>query len=268
MTTPMSPRDPDAILMAWLEEGPDRLPQTTRRAIDVAARSTRQARPSRNVPGMPSAMHSFARLAVAAAVVIAVGGGTLFLLSPGKVDVGGPPPSPSSVASSSPRPPSPSPRATPSPSLTWETFTSDRFGYSVELPVGWLHTALVDDLPDELYPGDESTYADRWDQPVQRFPYVVIAVINPEPETDAAWLERNVTSAVAACDASDPVAVSVDGAPAERRTATCGTGVATELVLFTHAGRVYSIEINAATSDAASASAVLDRVLASFTFIS
>jgi hypothetical protein len=262
MTTPM-PRDPEAILMAWLEEGPDRLPETTRRAIDVAIRSTRQSRRATNVPWGPGAMTSFARLAVAVAVAITVAGGTLFLLSPGNQNVGGPP---SPTATPAPSRSSGAPSATASPSLAWQSFTSDRFGYQVELPVGWLHSEPVDDLPDDLYPGDESSYADRWDQPIQRFPYIVIAVIDPAPETEAAWLERNVTSAIAACDASEPVAVTVDGVAAERRTATCGTGVATELVLFTHGGRVFSIESNAAASDAATASAILDRVLESFTF--
>jgi hypothetical protein len=267
MTNPTSPRDPDAILMAWLEEGPERLPETTRRAIGVATRSSRQTRRVTGVPWRPNAFRPFARLATAAAVVIMVGGGALLLLSPGSPGPGGPP-SPSSSPAETPASAlsSAAPSPTPSPSLAWETFTSDRFGYRVELPVDWLHSAPVDDLPDDLYPGDESAYADRWDQPVQRFPYVVIAVIDPEPETDAAWLERNVASAVAMCDASDPVAVGVDGATAERRTAACGAGVATEFVLLTHAGRTYSIEINAATSDAATASAILDHVLESFTF--
>ena len=37
-------RDPDAILAAWLDEGPTRLPDATRRAIAVTTRTTRQSR--------------------------------------------------------------------------------------------------------------------------------------------------------------------------------------------------------------------------------
>ena len=37
-------RDPDAILAAWLDEGPDRLPEATRRAIAVTTRTTHQTR--------------------------------------------------------------------------------------------------------------------------------------------------------------------------------------------------------------------------------
>ncbi len=43
-------RDPDAILAAWLEEGPDRLPDATRRAIAVTTRTTHQSRRPRWVP--------------------------------------------------------------------------------------------------------------------------------------------------------------------------------------------------------------------------
>ena len=43
MTTP---RDPDAILAAWLDEGPTRLPTPTRRAIIIALPTTSQ-RPAR-----------------------------------------------------------------------------------------------------------------------------------------------------------------------------------------------------------------------------
>ena len=37
-------RDPDAILATWLDDGPTRLPDGTRRAIGVATRSTDQRR--------------------------------------------------------------------------------------------------------------------------------------------------------------------------------------------------------------------------------
>jgi hypothetical protein len=259
-------REPDSVVMAWLEDGPDHLPEPTRRAIAVATRTTRQSRRGVAVPWRVPAMNPIPRLAWATLVVVAVTGGTLYLLSPANPGVGGPTPAPASPPASSVVP-SASPEATnPSPSMAWEVFSSTRFGYEVDVPRDWIHSAPSDELPDDLYPGDEGAYADRWDQPVQRFPYLIVAVIDPDLETDAAWLERNVAAAVAACDASDPVALTVDGATAERRTATCGTGVATELVLFTHAGRIYSIEINAATTDATTAGAILDHVLESFTF--
>jgi hypothetical protein len=43
-------------------------------------------------------------------------------------------------------------------------------------------------------------------------------------------------------------------------------GVTTEVVLLSQAGRAYGIEASGAPSDAASTKAILDRVLASFTF--
>lgn len=77
MTTP---RDPDAILSAWLEEGPDQLPDATRRAIAVSTRTTRQTRHAMRVPWRINPMSSLARLALAAAVIVAVMGGALYLV--------------------------------------------------------------------------------------------------------------------------------------------------------------------------------------------
>ena len=52
MTTP---RDPDAILAAWLDEGPTRLPDQTRRAIAVAMpNDTRRRRRRGRRGGSPS----------------------------------------------------------------------------------------------------------------------------------------------------------------------------------------------------------------------
>ncbi|MFL5671054.1 MAG: hypothetical protein ACJ77C_03075 [Chloroflexota bacterium] len=117
-------RDPDAILGAWLEEGPTHLPDQTRRAISVNTRTNTQRRRSIWVPQRSPKMNPLARLAVMAVAVVAVLGGAIYLIGPG-AGVGGPPAStasPAVGASPSPHitavpsrstPPSPS----PSPSL-------------------------------------------------------------------------------------------------------------------------------------------------------
>ena len=38
------PRDPDATIAFWLEDGPQRLPESTKRAIAVTTRTIRQSR--------------------------------------------------------------------------------------------------------------------------------------------------------------------------------------------------------------------------------
>jgi len=99
-------RDPDAILAAWLEEGPTGLPEPTRRAIAVNTRTTNQRRHPIWLPQRrPFIMNTYARLAVAVvAIAIAVGGAAYFL-TPAGGRLGGPPTaSPSLVPSPSARP--------------------------------------------------------------------------------------------------------------------------------------------------------------------
>jgi hypothetical protein len=101
-------RDPDAILAAWLEEGPDVLPESTRRAIDVTTRTTHQARRLAWLPWRATNMNGMTRLALAAAAVVAVVVGGLYFLRPATdpSGVGGPgSPAPSaSLASPNPTP--------------------------------------------------------------------------------------------------------------------------------------------------------------------
>lgn len=268
MTNPMSPGDPDTILAAWLEEGPAQLPESTRRAIAVGLRSTRQNRRVLDVPWRPNAMNPFARLAIAAAVIVIVAGGALYLFTPGNQGVGGPPtadPSPSAVVPSAG--PSVPPSASTTTPVAWETFTSDRFGYRIEVPSGWTHGAPTDDLPDELYPGDEGELGDRWDPPVMRAPWLIVSVLDPAPaETPDEWLTRNFTLLEQFCDASEPTDVVVGGEPGTRRTILCPAGLAGDLVLFVHEGRIFGIEMGGAPRDAETMAGILDHALGTFAF--
>jgi len=102
-----APRDPDSIIAAWLDEGPTELPESTRRAIAVVTRTNRQTRRAIGVPWRTFRMNPFARIAVAAAVVVVSLGGAIYLFAPGN-GVGGLPgssatPSPNSSATPSPK---------------------------------------------------------------------------------------------------------------------------------------------------------------------
>ena len=107
--------DPDAILAAWTEEGPTRLPEVTRRAIAVTTRTTRQSRPSRTPWRYPtmngSSRIALGALAVATTAIVAVAVGVMLTSEPG-----------SGVGSS--------PRAS-------VTYTSPLYGYAVEIPRAW-----------------------------------------------------------------------------------------------------------------------------------
>jgi len=75
MTTP---RDPDEILAEWLDHGPTRLPDQTRRAIAVAIPTTTQRRRGRFAPWRFPTMRPIAKAASAALVLAVIAGGTLF----------------------------------------------------------------------------------------------------------------------------------------------------------------------------------------------
>lgn len=138
-----TPRDPDTILAAWLEEGPNALPEPTKRAIAVNTRTMNQRRHLTWMPQRSPAMNAFVRIAAAAIVVVAILGGAVYLLAPGGGVGGGPPasaaPSATSVAPSAApsRAPAASTALGPLDTTTWKTFTSARYGFSVGHPAGW-----------------------------------------------------------------------------------------------------------------------------------
>lgn len=139
-------RDPDAILATWLEEGPMRLPDATRRAIAVSTATTHQARRPIWSSWRYPFMNTYAKLAITALVVVVVGAAGLALLGPGLSGIGSPlSPGPSHTASQPPsNPPSEAPAASPSSALTdtanWVSFTSTRYGYTISHPPSWSAT--------------------------------------------------------------------------------------------------------------------------------
>src|SRR4029079_4770111 len=136
-------RDPDAILATWLEEGPTRLPDATRRAIAVSTATTHQARKRVCGSWRSRFVNTYTTLAVTAVVVVVVGAAGLALLGPGMSGLGGKV-GPGPSRSPSPAPPS-TPRAPPTQALTdtsnwvpseslgpgWTPFHSNQYGYDM-----------------------------------------------------------------------------------------------------------------------------------------
>ncbi len=129
--------DPDLTIAAWLDDGPTRLPESTRRAIAVALRT--QPRRSRMaiLRGLP--MFPLNRLATGAAIVLAVGLVSVLVLANRGGTIGSP--GVSVPSASPPAVASPAPSASPTPATSglistaaWPSFTSARYGYSVQYP--------------------------------------------------------------------------------------------------------------------------------------
>lgn len=97
-------RDPDEIIAAWLDDGPNDLSESTRRAIVTGVRALPRRRPGPFYGGTP--MPGFTRLAVAALVI------SLTAISLAVVVPGGREPGPGVAIS-----PSPTTTASPRPSL-------------------------------------------------------------------------------------------------------------------------------------------------------
>ena len=73
------PRDPDATIAFWLEDGPQRLPESTKRAIAVTTRTIRQSRRQSWMPWRSPNVNGLMRVALAATAVVAVAVGALYL---------------------------------------------------------------------------------------------------------------------------------------------------------------------------------------------
>ncbi len=207
-------RDPDAILAAWLDEGPARLPDATSRAIAVTTRTTHQTRRPRWVPWRYPTMNGTSRFALAAVAVVAVGLGGLYLLNPApQGGVGG---GPSASPTQSPTPsPSPSPSAAAPPALTG-SFTSTIHGISVSYPAGWTVENIATQpwtsrLPNECEP---TSCGDQIAAVVSGSPFLNLASQPLGGQTGEQWATKTLNEPAfgASCPpATEPV--SIDGAP-------------------------------------------------------
>jgi hypothetical protein len=216
-----------------------------------------------SVPRRSDFMNPFARLAVAAAAIVIVAGGAFYLLLPGNRGVGDPPaasPSPSAE-------PSGSPSASPTAIIEWQTITSERFGYSVDIPADWGESAPTNVLPPDYFPGEPTQYANRWDAPQTHSPWIVIAVRDPEPDESANdWLAGTQAGFAADCYGTPPVEVIVDGEQATRSSGTCLTVNVTGFVQLIHGGAAYTIFVAGAAGDEANLDTIMDIAVSSFRF--
>ena len=264
-------RDPDAIVAAWLAEGPDVLPDSTRRAIAVSTRTTRQARLPDWLPWRASNMNGMTRLALAAVAVVAVVVGGLFVLRPGTqpAGVGGPgsagpsaSPSPSATPSPSASPPPPGSPAVSVGALT-QAFTSPTFGYSIKYPTGWTSNPTTGEGPtpggaDEFSSGESGWYLRTLSRPIPDgviVDYWILAILQQSDQL-ACMPPRNTQESV-----------TIDGHEG-RILGFCGTPTAPQIEATVAVGnRAYLFTLNdtRVVANERESRALFDRIAATIT---
>lgn len=219
----------------YASEDPSRAPDWVLDAALATIDSTPQRRAFIRVPGRFHDMNSFAKLAVAAVVVIAVGALGLAVLRPGSgPGVGGqavtpsPEPSPSLSPSATTRP-TPSLRATPP--LT-QTFTSTLNGISMSYPEGWATQAATEPWPGGIANFREPIADNLYDPTLTDHLFLTIASQPIGDSTPDEWVAEKLTLDDG-CAANEPIAV--DGA-----TGLIGAGDCNAVAVTTD-GRGYLI---------------------------
>lgn len=240
-----APRERSAIVAAWLEEGPNELPDFTRRAIAVDIRTTRQSRRSIWRPWRFLALDRASLIAVAV-LALALTGLTVFVVGPfGGRNVGGSPssaPSASPSPSPSPAPVSPSPPApttVPIPAMT-QTYVSERHGYSISYPADWNTFSATDPWSPPAWKagGEGEAPFDFLEAPEPSPWFRAASAALPEglPSVND-WIDEYLTfSSVPGCAPPRETweLVLIDGAPGRLRD-SCGEVEATVVL----EGRVY-----------------------------
>ena len=249
MTTP---REPDTMISAWLEEGPTELPEATRRAITVATRTTTQHRRPVWASWRNQLMNPFSKVALVALALVAIVGGVYFL-APG-----------SQVGTQSPAsaPPSPAPQG-PVPAA-WTTYTSSRFAYTIDYPRDWVVTpATADWLIEGLHP--EGNDLDKFGL-TPRGTRVLVSSTQITDGMSSAHRIAQLDRINAPCDLSDRHGITLDGATARQEDFFCfGVDYGIEVVVA-NKSRHFQIDLFSPTPLGDTDRAIFDRFLASFRF--
>ena len=206
----------------YATEAAARAPERVLESVLATTESTRQRRPRFGAPWRFPAMNSYAKAAIAALAVIAIGAAGIAVLRPGSSPgVGGPAvtPSPSPSPSASSRP-TPSPR--PAPPLT-QTFTSTLHGFSMSYPEGWTAQAATEPWPGPGPALFREPAADFLYDPVLTDHLFLNVASQPIGDsTPDEWAAEHLYE----CTASEPTAV--DGAAGLIGSGNCNTATVTK----------------------------------------
>jgi hypothetical protein len=261
-------RDPDAVLAAWLEEGPNRLPELTRRAISFTTRTTEQKRRSTWVPWRTPLMPTYARIAFATVAVIAMLGGAAYFIGP-QQHAGGPTPSPSPSVTAAPSSAPPSLQAQATGATDWTTSTSSRFAYTFDHPASWSLTPANFDWPKIGLPEKGGWTMDVFRQMPTGIEVYITSVPVASAKDAAALLAEFDAQNTAFCNStSNRHDITLDGVTMRQEDQVCAQSVQVVEVLGASKDRFFEINLVTSVDSPLTATdrATFDRILASFKF--
>ena len=196
----------------YASEAPQRAPERVLESALATSEITRQRRVVFRLPWRFPIMNSYAKMAIAAVAVIAIGALGLAVLRPGSSPgVGGQPTASPFL--------SPSPRASPSasfdgPLALTETFTSERHGLSISYPAGWT-TVPATDPESTAEPGFLSPAGDFLYDPGLDDGHLFIALGSAALDGRAGedWATAVMNDLDLGCGDAGREPITVDGAP-------------------------------------------------------
>jgi hypothetical protein len=219
----------------WLDAGSDRTPADAIDAVLLAVKTTPQERDLR-IPRRFTLMASSMRLAAGVALAAIVGVAALALLnqtsSVGRAPTPTPQPSATAGAVASPAPsPTTEPTAPPS------TFTSSRYGYSIDLPAGWTGYPAFVSWDGTSAPAYDQAAVDQLKSSTGTVAWVMSA---PTTKTLPPYIAAQ--TAIDAVEHPCPTAaeldqaITIDGEPARMLVKHCGTLVVSAAVIHKGSG--------------------------------
>ena len=203
----------DSRIADWLEDDPYKAPDQALDVVLAAFPSIKQRRAWR-VPWRFPNVNGITRIALAAAAIVAVAVGGLYVFNSGPSGPGGPTiPTPSPIPSAAPSA-SPAPSATNSllDTSTWVTYESARYGFSIDHPADWTEVPADHDWTlaadvDYLTNGAEAFFT-TVDEGVRMTAWSVAT----EPGTTVdAWLQAYCPLTIVATDDSADQCATVIG---------------------------------------------------------
>jgi hypothetical protein len=135
-----------------------------------------------------------------------------------------------------------SPSATAGPtgeaSTEWIAYTSERFGFSLEVPAGWTYSAATQDWPAGVYPEGGAAYTDQWALPPGPLPVLdILTQPLPQGTTREEFIADLDEGTATFCTVESTDEIVVDGSTGRLQRQTCGYN-AYEVVVFDR-DRVY-----------------------------